>query len=206
MRRSPLVLLIGGLAAILAVALLVVTILGEGQRGGAHQMEETAPAPAPPGDVTSGGYRLAVSLSPEEGMVGEVVTITGRVTDPAGAPVRNVRFELVSHHLEDDVDIFRTTFVSPDGTFSWGNQFWDGTEHEIRVTAGPGPDASAQFTPLTLRREVAVEPVPPPVGVQLRAMVWLLLPVVLGLAVGVPLGLRSPARRRAPVRGSTAPA
>jgi hypothetical protein len=196
MRRTPFGLIFAGAAAIIAVALLVVTLLGEQQRHG-HGGGEAAPGPAPQREVTSGGARLAVTLTPEEGKVGEVVTIQGRVTDASGAAISNVRFELISHHLEDDVDIFKSTFVSPDGTFTWGNQFWDGTEHELRITASAGPDAAQPFGPLTLRRVVAVEPVPPPLGVQIRAMVWLLLPVALGLVVGAPLGLRAPAGRPA---------
>src|SRR5687768_13436641 len=136
MTRNPLALVVGGLAAIVAVALLVVVFLGEGQRGGVHEAEEEhAPAAAPQREVTSGGFRLTVTLTPEEGTVGEVVNITGRVTDMAGNMVRNVRFQLTSHHLEDDVDIFKTSFIAPDGLFVWGNQFWDGTEHEMIVTA-----------------------------------------------------------------------
>ena len=208
MTRSPLALAVGGLAAIIALGLLVVVILGEGQRGGVHEAEEEhAPAAAPQREVTAGGFRLALTLfSPEEGTVGEVVTIQGRVTDMAGNAVRNVRYQIASHHLEDDVDIFKTSFIAPDGVFNWGNQFWDGTEHEIIITATPAPDASAQFPPLTLRREVAVTPLPPPVGVQLRALLWLLLPVALGMAVGLPLGLRAPMRARTNLRESAATA
>lgn len=206
MRRSPFGLIIAGAAAIIAIALLIIAVLGEGQRSPGHGGEEAAPRPAPQNEVTAGGVRLNVTLSPEAGKVGEVVNIQGRVTDASGAPVRNVRFELISHHLEDDVPIFRTAFVAPDGTFSWGNQFWDGTEHELRITASPGPDASAQFGPLALRRVVEVEPVPPSVGNQLRALFWLLLPVALGLAIGVPLGLRAPAARRTSVRSDLAAA
>ena len=200
--------MIGGVTAIVALALLAILVLGENQRyeehGGGH--EAAATQTAPPREVSSGGFRLAVSLAPEEGKVGEVVTIQGRVTDPAGNPVPNVRFELASHHLEDGVDIFRTTIVAPEGVFTWGNQFWDGTEHEIRITASPGPGATQQFSPLTLRRVVEVEAVPPGVGVQVRALLWLLLPVALGLAAGIPLGLRRPVRGRTTVRGSPATA
>jgi hypothetical protein len=206
MGRNPIALIVGGVAAIIAVALLVIAVLGEGQRYGHGGEEEPAAAPAPPREVTAGGVRLNVTLNPEEGKVGEVVTIQGRVTDMSGAPIRNVRFELISHHLEDDVPIFRTTIVSADGTFNWGNQFWDGTEHELRITASPGPDASQQFSPLTLRREVVVEAVPPTVGNQLRSRFDLLLPVAIGLAVGIPLGLRVPAGRPATVRSSAATA
>jgi len=207
MSRNPVAMLIAGLAAIVAVALLVVAFLGEGQRGGAHVAEEhEAAAPAPRQNaVTSGGYRLAISLSPDAGVVGEVVTITGRVTDASGQPVRNVRYELISHHLEDDVPIFKSTIVAPDGTFSWGNQFWDGTEHELRITASSA-DPAASFPQLRLVRVVDVEPLPPPVGVQVRALLWLLLPVALGTAIGIPLGLRAPARRVTNLRQTTATA
>ena len=207
MSRNPVAMLIAGLAAIVAIALLVVAFLGEGQRGGAHVAEEhEAAAPAPrQNNVTNGGYRLAISLSPDAGVVGEVVTITGRVTDASGQPVRNVRYELISHHLEDDVPIFRSTIVAPDGTFSWGNQFWDGTEHELRITASSA-DPAASFPQLRLVRVVDVEPLPPPVGVQVRALLWLLLPVALGTAIGIPLGLRAPARSVTNLRQTTATA
>ncbi|MBI3973069.1 MAG: hypothetical protein HY332_17460 [Chloroflexi bacterium] len=194
MKRNPLAWAIAGVAAIAAIALLVVAVIGEGERYGGHGEEEHAPQAAPQREVTNGGYKLSITLTPDAGKVGEVVTIVGRVADASGNMVRNVRFELTSHHLEDDVEVFKTTFVAPDGVFNWGNQFWDGTEHEIRITASPGPEASAQFAPLTLRRIVEVEAVPPSVGVQVRAMLWLLLPVALGLAAGIPLGLRAPRR------------
>ncbi len=207
MTRNPLAMAIAGLASILAVALLVVAFLGEGERGGGHGADEHGDQQKTPpvNEASSGGYRLIINLSPDEGKVGEVMNISGRVTDPSGAQVRNVRYELVSHHLEDDVPIFRSTIVAPDGTFSWGNQFWDGTEHELRISASSA-DPGTTFPQLRLNRVVDVEAVPPPVGVQLRALLWLLLPVALGTAVGIPLGLRASRRPATNLRPSTATA
>ena len=207
MKRNTFPLAFAGLAAIVAVAMVVVAMLGEAERGGGHpEGERDAPKAAPVNQVTSGGYTFSIGLIPEAGTVGELVTIQGRVTDPSGALVKNVHFELVSHHLEDDVPIFQTAFVAPDGIFSWGNQFWDGTEHELRITASPGPGAAVPFSPLALRREVEVEAIAPSLWVQLRAMLWLLLPVALGMAIGIPLGLRRTVGRTMAMRRSPVPA
>ncbi|MGH2369562.1 MAG: hypothetical protein ACRDI2_15355 [Chloroflexota bacterium] len=202
MTRNRFPLIFAGVAAIIAIALLIVSVLGEAQRYEHGGGEAAAPAPAPPSEVTAGGFKLTVRLDPEHSKVGEVTAIQGQMTDSSGALVRNVRYELVSFHLEDEVPIFRTTFVAPDGLFSWGNQFWDGTEHELRLTASPGPGATQQFSALTLRRVVEVEAVPPTMANQLRALFYLLLPVAVGLAIGIPLGLRVPTERPAAVRSS----
>jgi hypothetical protein len=201
--RRQIGLAVGALALVLALVLGVIAILGETQRHGAHETEE---AKAPPvREVTAGGVRLTVDVQPPAGKVGELVQITGRLVDAAtGEAVRNVRYQLVAWHLEDDVPVFRTTIGSADGTFAWRHQFWDGTEHEIRVIATPGEGTTRQFAPLTLRRAIAVEAVPPPLFVQLRALVYLLVVTAVGLVIGIQIGLRTGRRSAVSPRAAQA--
>lgn len=192
---------VGALALIVVLVLGVVAIVGEGERQAGHEAgSEEGKASPPVREATAGGVKLTVDVTPDEGKVGELVQIAGRLVDAAtGEPVRNVRYELVAWHLEEDKPVFRARIGSADGTFSWGHQFWDGTEHELRIVASPGDGGSRQFAPVTLRRVVAVEPVPPSVPVQLRALLYLLAVTAVGLVVGIQVGLRT-GRRSAALR------
>lgn len=187
--RRTIGILAGAAALVVAVVLGAITIIGETERQGAHGEGE---AKAPPvREVASSGVRLTVDVRPEHGKVGEVVQITGRLVDAStGEAVRNVQYQLVAWHLEDDVPVFRTRIGSADGTFRWGHQFWDGTEHEVRIIAQPGEGASRQFPALTLRRVVEVEAVPPAIFVQVRALLYLVAITAVGLVVGIQIGLR----------------
>ena len=187
MSRRTLGIVFGGLAAILAVALLIVTILGEGERGGGHDAGEMESAPAAPNRQTANAQvRFTLGVEPAEPAVGEVVTLSGRLVDAqTGQPVRNVRYEVTGQHLEDDVALFTARFSSLDGTFTWGYHFWDGVEYELRINVAPQPDSSVQFSPLFFRGPLDVTPVAPPVFIQLRSLFYLVAITGLGLVAGL---------------------
>lgn len=194
MSRRALGLVAGGLATVLAVALLFVTLLGEGERGGAVEHDATASV-APARQAANSQVRFNLSVTPEAPAVGEIATLAGGLVDAqSGQPVRNVRYEVTAQHLEDDVGLFTARFASLDGTFSWGYHFWDGVEYELRITATPLPDASVQFAPLAFRGPLHVTPVAPPVLVQLRSLFYLVALTGIGLVLGLASALRRPAR------------
>lgn len=203
MSRRALGLVAGGVAAILAAALLIITILGEGERGGTVEHGAT-PRTAPVRQTANSQVQFNLTVSPEMPAVGEVATLAGGLVDAqTGQPVRNVRYEVTAQHLEDDVALFTARFASLDGTFTWGYHFWDGVEYELRITATPLPDSSVQFTPLSFRGPLDVTPVAPPVLVQLRSLLYLVALAGIGLVLGLVLAPRAPARS-APGRPVTA--
>jgi len=196
MSRRTLGLLIGGLAAILAIGLLIVTFLGETERGGGLAEEPNPAAQTPPNrQAANSQVRFTLQVEPDAPAVGEVVTLNGRLVDAqSGQPVRNVRYEVTGQHLEDDVALFTAKFASLDGTFAWGYHFWDGVEYELRINVSPQPDSSVQFSPLSFRGPLAVEAVAPPVSIQVRSLLYLVGITGLGLLAGLWLSRLRPAR------------
>ncbi len=196
-------LALGLIAAVLIVALLILAVIGEGERSG-----DEAETAGPPTTVTaeSSNARLEVTLAPPHAKVSEVVMVTGKIVNAStGAAIEQAEFQVVSVHVEDDLAVFDSTVGASEGTFTWGVQFWDGAEHELRITARPAPGASVQFAPVTLQHLVEVEGVAPPLWGQIRATLYLVAVAAVGLVIGIPLGARvrgTLARPRRPARES----
>ena len=197
-------LALGAIAAVLVVALLVLAVIGEGERSGG---EEEAAGPPTTTSAMSSDARLEVTLSPPHAKVSEVVMVTGKLVDTrTGAPIKQAQFQVVSWHVEDDFAVFDSTVGAIEGTFMWGVQFWDGAEHELRITARPAPGASVQFAPVTLNHLVEVEGVAPPLWVQIRATLYLVAVAAVGLVIGIPLGARVRGMLARPRRPAQEPA
>lgn len=171
-----------------AIALVVLALVSDSampppaSAHGGHEHHEVAAAPAPGGVTKGDSAQLALSFDPPSGTVGKLVTIRAVATDPDSKPLANVRFTVRLHHLEDDKDMYTSTFVAPDGTFTWRNQFFDGAEHQIIVTAAPVE--SGAFTPVTAAYTMDVEAICPPDNVVARMWTFHMAIVVAGMACG----------------------
>ena len=150
------------------------------------KLSETASA-------SSAGAKLALSIqSPSAITPSQPAALTGSLTDASGAPIRNVHYEMSIVQIEDDKTVFATSTDSLDGAFVWNNDFWDGSEHNLKIVASPAAGSSTQFEPVTLEHVVEVTALAPPLRVKVLGLFYLSAVVALGLAAGLTL-----ARRRA---------
>lgn len=131
--------------------------------------------------------------------------LTARVGDPAylvaslsqnGRPVSGANFELVFDHIEDDKRVFETSSGPTDGTWIWGQQFFDGAEHRVHLSAQSDANAegtSAEGPKIAAELVVRVEAISPP-GSTIFRTILLLLAVVAGamfLGYVLPVGRRN---------------
>lgn len=132
--------------------------------------------------------KLTVNVNPGMSTVGHLTKFTGQIVDKAtGQPVTNVLVKINVHHMEEgeDFDVLHTEFVATDGSFSFDNNFWDGAEHRLTFTVEPTAASSIKFTPVVAEFPVEVMGVQPPQNVQVKAMIFLLLLIALGMVAGV---------------------
>ena len=213
---SRLNLAILGLVAVLLIAWLGFAVYaenggGEGEMAEEEHAEHTALL-AKPKEASNAQARLSVTIDPQEGIeVGNASKFGMRVTDPTGGRITNVLFNFTLWNTEDDKPVFNARGVGPDGTLSWEFAPHDGIPYEVRVTAAPTAQSSAQFAPLSVAPGVIFEPLAPPLRVKLLNTFYLVAVVGLGVATGLWLARRraaaaatEPARRGPVVRPGVA--
>ncbi|GEM_PF-2146769 len=184
----------GGAAAQSAVALLLLGLILFPGMAQAHSND-------PPSDVApftqearNGDLTLVYEMAPGAGKVGSINRLAFRLLDAQGQPVPETTFDLVLWHVEDDKPIFATTLFAPEGVTSLDFQFFDGAEHQVRLSAqSPAGEVS-------LARVVEVEGINPPMAVKVKTTIYMLLLVLIGILVGMRLRLaRARGRSLAPV-------
>jgi len=95
-----------------------------------------------------------------------------------------VAYHVVLWHIEHEEEVWEADVVAPNGTWELQYGFFDGAEHELRVTAKPAPGAPTQFAPVTMAHLIDVQGVSPPLWVKVRTTIELMLVVAVGLVVG----------------------
>jgi hypothetical protein len=164
---------------------------GAGEMAGDEEHAEHQQLLARPKTASNAQARLAVTITPQEGIeVGEAAGFSAAVTDPAGKPITNVLFNIALWHREDEKTIFETKGIGPDGTIAWQFAAHDGVPYEVRVTAAPSAQSSAQFGSLSVAPVVIFEPLAPPLRVKLLNTLYLVVVVGLGVAIGLWLAMR----------------
>ncbi len=147
-------------------------------------------------DASSSNAKLDFTVaSPSPITPAQPATLTAHVTDNNGAPLTNVHYQISVVQIEDDKTVFAAETDAPDGTLNWTHDFWDGTEHSVKLVASPMAGTSANFEPVTLDYVVGVTPLAPPMRVKLLGTLYLLLPIILGLVIGIFLAQRAGRRR-----------
>ena len=122
--------------------------------------------------------------------VGQVAYLVLRL-ERGGIPVSGTVFDLSFNHIEDDKEVFSTSSGrSIDGTWVWGQQFFDGAEHRVHIKA-TAPNGESLATEMT----VAVQGISPPAGSIVRSMAILLFVVAVGMIAGYWFGVRAGAGR-----------
>ncbi len=150
----------------------------------AAQLSQTASA-------SSASAKLALSIqSPSAITPSQPAILTGLLTDSNGAPIRNVHYEMSIVQIEDDKTVFATGTDSLDGAFAWNNDFWDGSEHNLKIVASPTAGSNVQFEPVTLEHVVEVTALAPPMRVKVLGLLYLSAVVALGLVAGLMLARR----------------
>jgi hypothetical protein len=86
------------------------------------------------------------------------------------------------HHIEDDKTMYHASFLAPDGVFAWRNQFFDGAEHRVRVTAAPKDGTS--WKPVMSDQVIDVEAIDPPGPVVAKSLAFLVGMTAFGMALG----------------------
>jgi hypothetical protein len=138
---------------------------------------------------TEGPLHATLTVTPGRGAVGTLNSIAVRLTNPDGTPASG-EATLVAWHLEDEMTVYRFHLpVGADGVARLKVQFFDGAEHELRLTA-----RTRDGREVTLRTPIEVEGFSPPLWLKLRVLTLLLSVVAVGLVLGFWLGNR-PARR-----------
>ncbi|BBD60067.1 hypothetical protein NIES2109_28600 [Nostoc sp. HK-01] len=121
--------------------------------------------------------------------VGETDKLQVQVVDEkTQQPVSDVLLNIKTKSLEDGWVPFAYQGI-PDATgkLTWEQQFFDGAPHNVLVEVSPQPNASRQFSPLRVQKNVDVEGVAPPVSIRLIVLAYLTGIIIIGLLVGLQL-------------------
>ncbi|BAY08032.1 hypothetical protein [Calothrix sp. NIES-2098] len=189
-------LLLSGLIVVAIAALLFVNISAEVAQsessGHAHHHEHhdstTAVQVDNSGIVRQQGLQAQL-LGSAGATVGQPAALQVTVTDEkTNQPVQDVLLNIKTSILEDGV----VTFVHQDvpdvkGQFAWEQQFFDGSPHKLEVEIAPQPNASRQFTPFQVQKQIDVEGVAPPFLTRFISLAYMTAFVIVGLLVGLQL-------------------
>ena len=187
------IVIAGGATAQRAVAVLLLGVILLPGTALAHSNDPPSDVAPFTQEATAGDLTLVYEMAPGAGKVGAINRLAFRLVDAQGQPVPETTFDLVLWHIEDEKPIFATTLFAPEGVTSLDFQFFDGAEHEVRLSAqSPAGDVS-------LARVVEVEGINPPMAVKVKTTLYMVLLVLAGILVGLRLRLgRAQGRTLAP--------
>ncbi|HEX9922652.1 MAG TPA: hypothetical protein VGD99_08310, partial [Anaerolineae bacterium] len=123
---------------------------------------------------TQGDLSLAYTMTPGAGRVGTLNQLNFTVADQTGNLVPDTIFDISFWHVEDNKPVFATTLAAPEGETTFEFQFFDGAEHEVRVTAHNAAGS------VDLNKVVQVEGLSPPLSVKIKTTFYLVLIVLVG--------------------------
>jgi hypothetical protein len=140
-----------------------------------HDAQQTAPIR----ETASGsGISIDFAMEPGAGKVGMLNTLTFTAKDPQGQWIPDTVFAIKIWHVEDDKPVFLTSLLGKNGQAKLNFQFFDGAEHEIRVTAS---NAKGQAE---LSRMVEVQALHPPLFVKIKTLLYFVGMVLIGILAG----------------------
>lgn len=143
-----------------------------------HRALNAVSAPPLEEQAAVDGMTLNFTMNPGAGKVGMLNDLTFSLKDAGGRPVPDTVFDVTLWHIEDDKPVFSGRLLGKEGSANLNFQFFDGAEHEVRVTAR---HAAGE---VRLKRAVEVEAIHPPTVIKIKTMAYFLLVVFSGLALG----------------------
>lgn len=184
---------VAGATAILGLLLVVYlgSLVLDSIRESQHDRQAASyQGPATGLDRTAGSdkvrLRYRVDRSSEDGIsVQTLVGTQGSLLDPQTArPVAGgeVRVEVLDR--ETDKPAFMMQEPAAGGRFAWAFDYWDGVEYETTVAAVPA-GGGPRFAPVADTVAMAVQPLSPPLAAKFVGLSYLLLPILIGMMLGV---------------------
>ncbi|WP_256973473.1 hypothetical protein [Nostoc sp. T09] len=192
-------LLLSGVIVVAIAALLFVNISAEvahsESSGHAHHHEHhdhhgsATAAPVDNSGIVRQQGLQAQLLGDDSATVGKPAALQVKVTDEnTNQPVQDLLLNIKTTMLEDGWVAFAYQGVpDPTGQFSWEQGFFDGAPHKLEVEIAPQPNASRQFTPFKVQKDIDVEGVAPPFSVRFISLAYMTAFVIVGLLVGLRL-------------------
>jgi hypothetical protein len=130
---------------------------------------------------TQESMTLTYAMAPGAGRVGSLNRLTFSATDAGGNLIPETTFEVVFWHVEDDKPVFATSLYAPTGEADLEFQFFDGADHEVRLTANNALGRAA------LDKVVEVEGLNPPLPTKIKTTFYLVLVTFVGILIGLRL-------------------
>jgi hypothetical protein len=178
-------LLLSGAIIVAIASLLFINITAE--LADSHTHGHHSPTKEP--DVfQSQGVEARIS-GDVEATVGQSAKLAVQVIDTTtGQPASDVIVNIKATQSEDKWVAFAYQGVTnAKGQLAWEQQFFDGAPHKVEVEISPSPQATSQFSPLRVAKQIQVEGVAPPLQIRLIVLAYFTSFIVLGLLLGLKL-------------------
>lgn len=184
---------VAGAAAILGLLLVVYlgSLILDGIRESQHDRQAASfqgPATGLDRAASSDNVRLRyhVDRSSEDGIsVQTLVGTQGSLLDRQTAkPVAGGELRIEVLDRETGKPAFMMQEPAAEGRFRWAFDYWDGVEYDTTVAAVPA-GGGPRFAPVADTVAMEVQPLSPPLAAKFVGLSYLLLPVLIGMILGV---------------------
>jgi hypothetical protein len=178
-------LLLSGAIIVAIASLLIINITAELADSHTHRHHSQTKEPEV---FQSQGVEARIS-GDVEATVGQSAKLAVQVIDTTtGQPASDVIVNIKATQSEDKWVAFAYQGVTnAKGQLAWEQQFFDGAPHKVEVEISPSPQATPQFSPLRVAKQIQVEGVAPPLQIRLIVLAYFTSFIVLGLLLGLKL-------------------
>lgn len=132
-------------------------------------------------EVSDEEITLRYAMDGGAGRVGSLNQLILELVDAENQPLRESTFDLEMWHVEDEKTLFAARLFAPNGKADLAFQFFDGAEHEVRVTAQNSAGT------VNLSRVVPVEGISPPFATKVKTVLYAVLLTLAGILTGLRL-------------------
>ncbi len=180
---QPVRLLLSAAMLVAIASLLYISITAE--LADAHSNHGSAP----PSQVEKQPHPDSLTVSLNDlaiAQVGQTIPLEVAIADAAtGQPLTDINLQIATH-IQDYGQTVLAFSATPDatGTYTWDQQFFDGSPHTVTVQVAPQPDAAVQFEPFELVKQINVNGIEPPMSVRLISLSYLVAFLAAGVGAG----------------------
>lgn len=185
-------LLLSGAIMVAIASLLFVNVSAELARSqmsmSMPNMKGEVPLSDKPAKLQSQGLEMQLS-GDASATVGQLAQLQVSVSDTkTRQPVTDVVLKVTTTQLENNWVAFAYE-GTPDSTgkLAWQQEFFDGAPHRVAVEVAPQANATRQFQPFQVAKNIPVEGVAPPMPIRLIGLTYFTGIVVVGLLLGLGL-------------------